>query len=84
VLLGVEGGGVIHEMLNQGSRFRALVKDLRLAFIDAATAAHRSVPWFVDVHWVPWLQCGVKVRGGEIERHQIKRIGVAYPFTRKT
>ena len=50
VLLGIEGRGVVLEMLNQRARFGALVKDLRLAFIDAASAAHRSVPWFVKVH----------------------------------
>ena len=65
VLLGVEGGGVVLEMLDQRTRFRALVEDLRLAFIDAATAAHRSVPWFVKVHGMPWLQFSLKVRGGE-------------------
>src|SRR5205085_9387616 len=43
-------GGVVFEMLNQSARFRALIEDLRLAFIDAASAAHRSVPWFVKVH----------------------------------
>ena len=55
VLLGVESGGVVLEMLDQRSRFRSFVKDLRLAFIDATAAAHRNVPWFVNVHWVPWL-----------------------------
>src|SRR5262249_34642979 len=50
VLLRIEGGRVILEILNQRSGLRSFVEDLRLAFIDAATAAHRSVPWFVDVH----------------------------------
>ena len=50
VLLRVEGGRVVLEVLDQRSRLRSFIEDLRLAFIDAATAAHRSVPWFVDVH----------------------------------
>ena len=48
VLLGIEGGGVVLEMLDQRSRLRSFIEDLRLAFIDAAAAAHRSVPWFVE------------------------------------
>src|SRR5581483_8043260 len=55
VLLGVEGGRIVLEMLNQRSRLRAFIEDLRLAFIDSATAAHWRVPWFVKVHSVPWL-----------------------------
>src|SRR5882757_1664587 len=50
VLLCVERGRIVLEVLDQRSRLRSFVKDLRLAFIDAATAAHRGVPWFVDVH----------------------------------
>src|SRR5260370_16413291 len=50
VLLRVEGGRVVLEVLDQGSRLRSFIKDLGLAFIDAATAAHRGVPWFVKVH----------------------------------
>jgi hypothetical protein len=50
VLLCIEGGRVVLEVLDQRSRFRSFVEDLRLAFVDAATAAHRGVPWFVDVH----------------------------------
>src|ERR1043166_6475306 len=55
VLLRVEGGGVVFEVLNQGSGLRALVKDLRLAFIDAAATAHRRVPWLEEIHAMPWL-----------------------------
>ena len=55
VLLGVEGGRVVLEMLDQRSGLGAFVKDLRLAFINAAAAAHRGVPWFVKIHWMPWL-----------------------------
>jgi hypothetical protein len=50
VLLGIERGGIVLEVLNQSAWFRSLVEDLRLAFINAATAAHRSIPWFVNVH----------------------------------
>src|SRR4029079_2898018 len=50
MLLGIEGRGVILEVLNESTRFRALVEDLRLAFINAASAAHWSIPWFVKVH----------------------------------
>src|SRR5882724_6734874 len=82
VLLGIEGRCIVLEMLNQGARFRTLIEDLRLAFINAASAAHRSVPWFVKVHRVPWLQCGIEVRGGESGRHQETESN-AYPFTPK-
>ena len=50
VLLRIEGGRVVLEVLDQRSGLRSFIEDLRLAFIDAATAAHRSVPWFVEVH----------------------------------
>jgi len=50
MLLCVEGGRVVLEVLDQRSGLRSFLEDLRLAFVDAATAAHRSVPWFVDVH----------------------------------
>jgi hypothetical protein len=55
VLLGVESGGVVLEVLNQRSRLRALIEDFRLAFVDSATAAHWGVPWFLKVHRRPWL-----------------------------
>src|SRR5262249_53474297 len=50
MLLRVEGGRVVLEVLDQRSGFRTFVEDLCLAFVDAATAAHRNVPWFVNVH----------------------------------
>src|ERR1700724_3125753 len=56
VLLGIEGGRVVLEMLDQGSRLGTLIEDFRLAFVDAATAAHGSVPWLCKIHWMPWLQ----------------------------
>jgi hypothetical protein len=43
-------------MLDQRSWLGALVEDLRLAFIDAAAAAHWDVPWLEEIHMVPWLQ----------------------------
>src|SRR5262245_47836302 len=50
VLLRIEGGRVVLEVLDQRTGLRSFVENLRLALIDATTAAHRSVPWFVDVH----------------------------------
>ena len=40
VLLGVEGGRVILEMLDERPRLGPLVKDLRLAFVDASATVH--------------------------------------------
>src|SRR5262245_44602349 len=57
VLFGIEGGGVVLEMLDQRSRLRAFIEDLRLAFVNAASAAHGSVPWFVKVHRVAVAPC---------------------------
>ena len=50
MLLGVEGGRVVLEVLDQRSGLGAFIEDLRLAFVDAATAAHRGIPWFEKVH----------------------------------
>src|SRR5262249_42921182 len=50
VLLGIERGGVVLEVLDQGSRLRSLVKDLGLAFIDTASTAHWDVPCVVEIH----------------------------------
>ena len=55
VFLGVEGGRVVLEVLNQRSRFRAFIEDLRLAFVNAAAATHRDIPWFLKVHGMPWF-----------------------------
>ena len=52
VLLRVERGGVVLEVLDQSSGFRPFIKDLRLALVNAAAAAHRNVPWFEKVHRV--------------------------------
>ncbi len=67
MLFGIEGGRVVLEMLDQGSGLGSLIEDLRLAFIDSATAAHRSVPWLGEIH-VPWLQFSFEIRGGGSER----------------
>src|SRR4051812_28324452 len=50
VLLGIEGGGVVLEVLDQGARLRTFVKDLGLAFINATPTAHWDVPCFVEIH----------------------------------
>src|SRR5439155_25713652 len=42
-------------VLDQWSGLGTFVQDLGLALVDAATAVHGSVPWFVNVHVVPWL-----------------------------
>jgi hypothetical protein len=41
VLLGIEGGRVVLEVLDQRSGLGSFVKDLRLAFVDATAAVHR-------------------------------------------
>jgi hypothetical protein len=46
----VEGSRVVLEMLNQRSGLWSFIENLRLAFVDAAAAAHGSVPWLFDVH----------------------------------
>ena len=41
ILFGIEGGGIIFEMLDQGAGFGAFVKDLGLALVNATTTIHR-------------------------------------------
>src|SRR6185369_2297489 len=82
MLFGIEGGRVVLEVLNQSARLRALIEDLRLAFIDAATAAHRSVPWFVKIHRgavAPVCDRSAAASG----RHNAEESN-ALPFTTKT
>ncbi len=50
VLLGVERGRIILEVLDQGTRLRALIQNLRLAFVNATPTAHWDVPCVVEVH----------------------------------
>jgi hypothetical protein len=50
VFLGIERGRIVLEVLDQGSRLRAFVKDLGLAFINAASTAHWDVPCVVEIH----------------------------------
>ena len=46
VLLGaVEGGGVVLEILDDGARLGAFVKDFGFAFVDDAAAFHGECPW---------------------------------------
>ena len=52
VLLGVERGRVVLEMLDQRARLGTLVEDLGLALVDATTAAHGRIPWFEEIHGV--------------------------------
>ena len=42
MLLGIEGGRVVLEVLDQRARLRALIEDFGLAFVDAAAAVHGS------------------------------------------
>src|SRR5262249_9967562 len=63
VLFRIEGGGVVLEVLDQGAGLRALVEDLRLAFIDTAATAHRRVPWLEEIHLCRG-SCEYAVRGG--------------------
>jgi hypothetical protein len=44
MFLGIEGGRVVLEMLDQRARLRALIEDLGLAFVNSAAAVHGS-------HW---------------------------------
>jgi hypothetical protein len=50
MLLGVEGGGVILEVLDEGARLGALIEDFGLAFVNATTAVHGDQPWLENVH----------------------------------
>src|SRR5579883_1359124 len=52
MLFGIEGGRIVLEVLDQSSWLGPFVEDLRLAFIDTATAAHRSIPWLGEIHWI--------------------------------
>src|SRR5262249_35526421 len=75
VLLRVEGGRVVLEVLDQSSRFRSFVEDLALAFIDSATAAHRRVPWFVHLDAVAPVEAldPRQRRGGSTRRERATR-----------
>src|SRR5262249_4766162 len=75
VLLRVEGGRIVLEVLDQGSRSRSFVEDLALAFIDAATAAHRRVPWFVHLDAVAPVEAldPRQRRGGSTRRERATR-----------
>src|SRR6185437_4520481 len=64
MLLRIEGGGVVLEMLDQCSRLGSFIEDFRLALIDAATAAHRSIPWLGEIHRCRGSSSVVEIRGG--------------------
>ena len=40
MLFGIEGGGVVLEVLDQSARLRAFIEDLGLAFVNATAAVH--------------------------------------------
>ncbi|MGY3119339.1 hypothetical protein ACVWXQ_003276 [Bradyrhizobium sp. S3.14.4] len=50
MLFRIERGGVILEVLDQGTGLRAFVKNLCLAFINTTPTAHGDVPCFVEIH----------------------------------
>jgi hypothetical protein len=50
MLLGVERGRVILEILNKSARLRALVQNLGFAFINASAAIHAVRPWLEEIH----------------------------------
>ena len=50
MLFRIERGGVILEVLDQGTGLRTFVQDLCLAFINATPTAHGDVPCFVEIH----------------------------------
>ena len=56
VFLGIERGRVVLEVLDQGSRLRAFIQDLGLAFINTASTAHWDVPCFVEIHEIGVLR----------------------------
>jgi len=56
VLLGIERGRIVLEVLDQGSRLRPFIKYLGLAFINAASTAHWDVPCVVEIHEVGVLR----------------------------
>jgi hypothetical protein len=55
VLLRVERGRIVFEVLNQRARLRSFVQNLGFAFIDAASTAHRDIP-VVEIHGIGVLR----------------------------
>jgi hypothetical protein len=49
LLLGIEGGRIVLEILDQRARLGAFIKDLGLAFVDLAAAGHRI---FLGTAWL--------------------------------
>ena len=50
MLLGVECGRVILEILDESAGLRALIKNLGFAFINASAAIHAVRPWLEEIH----------------------------------
>src|SRR4051812_16388008 len=50
MFLCIERGRIVLKVLDQGSRLRAFIQYLGLAFINAASTAHWDVPGFVEIH----------------------------------
>src|SRR3954471_11629561 len=50
MLFRIKRGGVVLEVLDQGTWLRTFVKNLCLAFINATPTAHGDVPCFVEIH----------------------------------
>jgi len=50
MLFRIERGGVVLEVLDQGTGLRAFIQNLCLAFINATPTAHGDVPCFVEIH----------------------------------
>ena len=50
MLLGVERGRVILEILDEGAGLRALIEDLGFTFINASAAIHAVRPWLEEIH----------------------------------
>ena len=50
MLLGVERGRIVLEILDEGAGLRALVQDLGFTFINASAAIHAVRPWLEEIH----------------------------------
>src|SRR6185437_15058240 len=78
VFLGIEGSRIVLEMLNQRSRLRAFIEGFRLAFVNAATAAHGRVPRFLKIHGIAVAPVKeiYQIRGGrqtELSRQNVQQ-----------
>ncbi len=62
MLLGIEGGCVVLEVLNQSSRLGSFIQDLGLALVDATAAVHGDQPWLEKIHVAAVLLSGPRAR----------------------